>query len=115
VAAEATVNVTVVPPVGRSGELVGGVRNIFDAQYADPASSQHRQDTIRPQNGRTARIGLCWKLWTKGASLEMFVGSDESGPTRPDERPDNSLRPRQKRRVSAPVLVVRGFDGHLVR
>jgi hypothetical protein len=41
VAAEATVNVTVVPPLGLSWGLVGGVRNIFDAQYADPASSQH--------------------------------------------------------------------------
>ena len=64
VKAEATVNVTMVQPLGHAWELFGGVRNIFDAQYADPASSQHRQDTI-PQNGRTARIGLRWKLWTK--------------------------------------------------
>ena len=28
------------------------------------SSSQHRQDSI-PQNGRTARIGLRWSLWTK--------------------------------------------------
>ena len=63
VSAAATVNVTMVQPLGRSWELFGGVRNIFDAQYADPASSQHRQDAI-PQNGRTARIGLRWKLWT---------------------------------------------------
>jgi iron complex outermembrane receptor protein len=61
---EATVNVTVVQPLGHSWELFGGVRNIFDADYADPASSLHRQDTI-PQNGRTARIGLRWNLWTK--------------------------------------------------
>jgi len=63
VSAAATLNVTMIQPLGRSWELFGGVRNIFDAQYADPASSQHRQDTI-PQNGRTARIGLRWKLWS---------------------------------------------------
>jgi len=64
VPAEATINVTVLQPLGRSWELSGGVQNIFDAQYADPASDQHRQDAI-PQNGRTARIGLRWSLWTK--------------------------------------------------
>ncbi|MDT5078307.1 MAG: outer rane receptor for ferrienterochelin and colicin [Mycobacterium sp.] len=60
----ATVNLTVVQPLGVSWELFGAVRNIFDAQYADPASSGHRQDSI-PQNGRTARIGLRWKVWGK--------------------------------------------------
>ena len=59
----ATVNVNMVQPLGRSWELYGSVRNIFDAQYSDPVSSQHLQDAI-PQNGRTARIGLRWKLWT---------------------------------------------------
>jgi outer membrane receptor for ferrienterochelin and colicins len=62
VSAAGTVNVHVVQPLGRSWELTGGVRNIFDARYSDPVSSQHRQDTI-PQNGRTARIGLLWRLW----------------------------------------------------
>ena len=60
----ATVNLTVVQPLGASWELFGAVRNIFDAQYADPASGGHRQDSI-PQNGRTARIGLRWKVWGK--------------------------------------------------
>ncbi|MGH9369969.1 MAG: TonB-dependent receptor plug domain-containing protein [Vicinamibacterales bacterium] len=60
----ASVNVTMVQPLGRSWELIGAVRNLFDAPYADPASGQHRQDTI-PQNGRTARVGLRWNLWTK--------------------------------------------------
>jgi outer membrane receptor protein involved in Fe transport len=60
----ATVNVTLRQPLGPSWELFGGVRNLFDAQYADPASSQHRQNTIA-QNGRTARIGIRWTLWTK--------------------------------------------------
>jgi len=64
VPAEATLDVTVLQPLGRSWELSGGVQNIFDAQYSDPVSDQHRQDAI-PQNGRTARIGLRWSLWTK--------------------------------------------------
>ncbi|MBA2354600.1 MAG: TonB-dependent receptor, partial [Acidobacteria bacterium] len=58
------VNVTLLQPLGRRWELVGTVRNLFDADYADPASSSHVQDVI-PRNGRTARIGLRWKLWTK--------------------------------------------------
>jgi outer membrane receptor protein involved in Fe transport len=60
----ATVNLTMVQPLGVSWELFGAVRNVFDAQYADPASDQHIQDSI-PQNGRTARIGLRWKVWGK--------------------------------------------------
>lgn len=64
VSSAATVNVHMVQPLGRSWELFGGVRNIFDAAYSDPASSQHRQDAI-PQNGRTARIGLRWMMWAK--------------------------------------------------
>jgi outer membrane receptor protein involved in Fe transport len=63
VPAAGTVNVTMVQPFRRSFELFGGVSDLFDAGFADPASSQHLQDTI-PQNGRTARIGLRWKLWT---------------------------------------------------
>jgi outer membrane receptor for ferrienterochelin and colicins len=63
VAASATVNLTMVQPIGRSWELFGSMRNIFDTRYSDPVSSQHRQDSI-VQNGRTARIGLRWRLWT---------------------------------------------------
>ena len=63
VPAAVTVNVTLVHPLG-SGELFGGVRNIFDARHEDPVSSQHRQDSIS-QNGRTARIGIRWRLWAK--------------------------------------------------
>jgi iron complex outermembrane receptor protein len=63
VAASATVNVTMIQPLGHSWELSGSVRNIFDNRYLDPVSSQHRQDAIS-QNGRTARIGLRWMLWT---------------------------------------------------
>jgi outer membrane receptor for ferrienterochelin and colicins len=61
--AAATVNVTMVQPLGRSWELTGTLRNIFDTEYSDPVSSQHVQHAIA-QNGRTARIGLRWKLWT---------------------------------------------------
>jgi outer membrane receptor for ferrienterochelin and colicins len=64
VSAATTFNVTMVQPLGRAWELTGGVRNIFDNQYLDPVSTQHRQDAI-PQNGRTARIGLRWSLWAK--------------------------------------------------
>jgi iron complex outermembrane receptor protein len=57
-------NATVVQPLGRSWEIFGGVRNIFDDRYADPVSSAHRQDSIS-QNGRSARIGFRWQLATK--------------------------------------------------
>jgi outer membrane receptor for ferrienterochelin and colicins len=60
----ATASVTVIAPMGKAFELFGGVRNLFDVQYADPASDQHLQDVI-PQNGRTLRVGLRWKLAAK--------------------------------------------------
>jgi outer membrane receptor for ferrienterochelin and colicins len=53
--------VTMIQPIRRSFELVGTVRNLFNDQRADPASAEHLQDSI-PQNGRTFRIGLHWKL-----------------------------------------------------
>ena len=59
--AAATANVTLVKPLGRSLELFGTVRNLFDVEYAVPASQEHVQDTI-PQNGRTFRVGLRVKL-----------------------------------------------------
>jgi iron complex outermembrane receptor protein len=58
-----TLNIHVVQPLSSSWAIIGGVRNIFDNEYLDPASGQHLQDAIA-QNGRTARIGLRWKLWT---------------------------------------------------
>ena len=48
---------TVIKPLGRSLELVGTVRNLFNLDYAVPASNDHVQDTI-PQNGRTFRVGF---------------------------------------------------------
>ena len=38
------------------------MRNLFNNKYLDPVSAQHEQEAIA-QNGRTARIGLTWKLW----------------------------------------------------
>ena len=62
VSSAATLNVNLIQPLGRSWELSGGIRNLFNNQYLDPVSSQLEQEAIA-QNGRTARIGLTWKLW----------------------------------------------------
>ncbi|HKB09133.1 MAG TPA: TonB-dependent receptor [Vicinamibacterales bacterium] len=59
--ATATANMTFVAPLNKRFDLVGTVRNLFDAQYSDPASDAHLQDTI-PQNGRTFRAGLRLKF-----------------------------------------------------
>ena len=55
--ATATTNLTITRSLGRSFELVGTVRNLFDVVYAIPASDSHLQDSIL-QNGRTFRVGL---------------------------------------------------------
>ena len=62
VSSAATLNVNLIQPLGRSWELSGGIRNLFNNQYLDPVSSQLEQEAIA-QNGRTARIGLTWKRW----------------------------------------------------
>jgi iron complex outermembrane receptor protein len=59
--ASTTANLTLLKPLGRTLEIFGTVRNLFDVDYAVPASSEHVQDTI-PQNGRTFRVGLRVKL-----------------------------------------------------
>jgi outer membrane receptor for ferrienterochelin and colicins len=56
-------NATITKRFNRTFELVGSVRNLFDSQYADPASDEHASDAIQ-QNGRTARVGIRWNLWT---------------------------------------------------
>jgi outer membrane receptor for ferrienterochelin and colicins len=56
-AASGTANLTITKALGPSFDLVGTVRNVFDVDYAIPASSSHRQDSIA-QNGRTFRVGL---------------------------------------------------------
>jgi iron complex outermembrane receptor protein len=63
-APSATVSLTMIVPLPNAFELVGSARNLFDVDYADPASADHRQDVI-PQNGRTLRIGLRWKFGAK--------------------------------------------------
>ena len=60
----ATADMTLRAPLSPSFEIVGTLRNLFDADYAEPASDSHIQDAI-PQNGRTARIGLRWNFWRK--------------------------------------------------
>ncbi|MEO7271111.1 MAG: TonB-dependent receptor, partial [Vicinamibacterales bacterium] len=57
-----TVNVTVLQPVGRTWQVFGSVSNVFDDTYLDPVAL--RQQAV-PQNGRTARIGLRWQLWSR--------------------------------------------------
>jgi iron complex outermembrane receptor protein len=43
--------------LARNVDFSATVYNLFNTEYADPGSEEHRQDTI-PQNGRTARIRL---------------------------------------------------------
>ena len=56
-----TASVTMIAPIRHGLELVGTVRNLFNLQYADPASEAHRQDSI-PQDGRTLRVGVRWTV-----------------------------------------------------
>jgi outer membrane receptor for ferrienterochelin and colicins len=60
--ASTSVNVTVLQPIGRVWQLFGTVSNVFDDEYLDPVA--HKQQAIA-QNGRTARIGLRWQLWSR--------------------------------------------------
>jgi outer membrane receptor protein involved in Fe transport len=60
----ATADVTLLAPLTPSFELIGSIRNLFDTAHSDPASDAHLQDSI-PQNGRTLRVGLRWKLWNR--------------------------------------------------
>jgi outer membrane receptor for ferrienterochelin and colicins len=55
-------NVTATVPIGRDLMIIGQIRNLFGAHYADPGSDEHVGDSI-PQSGRTARIGVRWMLW----------------------------------------------------
>ena len=59
-----TANVTMIAPAGTAFELVGAVANLFNVSYADPVSASLQQDAI-VQNGRTLRVGLRWKFWSK--------------------------------------------------
>ena len=56
-------NVTATAPLAPSWGLVATVGNLFNAHYADPASDEHRPDSI-DQNGLTFRIGIRWQMWS---------------------------------------------------
>jgi outer membrane receptor for ferrienterochelin and colicins len=61
VAGAVVAHATFTARLSRAFELLGTVRNLFDEQYADPASTEHVPDVIQ-QNGRTMRVGLRWNL-----------------------------------------------------
>ena len=54
-------NLTVVQPLGITLDLVGAIRNLFDARYGDPGSEEHRQDVLE-QDGRTFSLALRWRF-----------------------------------------------------
>ena len=63
-ASSATIaNLTLVEPLGARLDLVGALRNVFDARYGDPGSAEHRQDIIE-QDGRTFSVDLRWRFRT---------------------------------------------------
>jgi len=49
------------PAANRRLDLSVSVHNLFDTDYGDPASEEHRQQVI-PQDGRTAALRLTWRL-----------------------------------------------------
>jgi iron complex outermembrane receptor protein len=63
VGGHALANVNYVHPINSRLAFTATVRNLFEAEYADPASAEHRQEVI-PQDGRTGYIGLRWN-WTR--------------------------------------------------
>jgi iron complex outermembrane receptor protein len=61
--AHALVNLVVLarPSARAPVEVMAGVRNLLDTEYADPGGEEHVQDLI-PQDGRTFRVGLRLRL-----------------------------------------------------
>jgi iron complex outermembrane receptor protein len=57
-------NFTATWPIGPDAFLEGSIRNLFAADYAEPASAEHLQASI-PQDGRTTYIGLRWSFGRK--------------------------------------------------
>jgi outer membrane receptor for ferrienterochelin and colicins len=55
-------NANYVHPINERLAFTATIRNLFDTNYADPVSAEHRQLTIQ-QDGRTGYIGLRWS-WT---------------------------------------------------
>jgi iron complex outermembrane receptor protein len=60
----AIANANYVQPIGVGLSLTATLRNMFDADYADPASEEHVQAAI-PQDGRTLLVGVQWN-WKRG-------------------------------------------------
>ena len=60
----ATANVTMLVPIGHAFQFIFSAKNLFNVQYADPASDSNVEDSI-VQNGRTVRVGLSWKFLSK--------------------------------------------------
>lgn len=56
-------NVNYSHPINRLLAVTATLRNIFDVEYLDPASEEHRQDGI-PQDKRTFYLGLRWN-WVR--------------------------------------------------
>jgi len=61
VAGYAVMGATFTAPIGKGLDFVGGLRNLFNQRYADPASEEHTMDSIE-QNGRTLQFGVRWTL-----------------------------------------------------
>ena len=61
VGAAAVANLTIRVPFGPRMTIATTVRNLFNDAYADPGSTEHRQDAIM-QDGRTVRVGLEWSF-----------------------------------------------------
>ena len=62
VGGHAVASVNYVHPIHPRLALTATLRNLFDTDYGDPASAEHRM-TVIPQDGRTGYIGLRWN-WT---------------------------------------------------
>ena len=75
----ATANVTAMVPAGNRFELVGAATNLFDVQYADPVSDQHRQDAIG-RNGRALlRVALANLVELALSSARHFNRDGQAG------------------------------------
>ncbi len=78
VAGATTANLTVIKPLGRSFELLGTMRNLFDVAYAS-ASDQHLQDTI-PRNSLSSTSASAGSSRTDVVGeLPFVVQSDPYG------------------------------------
>ena len=59
--AHSIVHLNYVQPIAQGVRFTASIRNLFDSEYGDPGSEEHRQDLI-PQDGRTVRVGLQWSM-----------------------------------------------------